>query len=488
MLLTAQLFLNYLRCSRRAYLDVYGDATQKAAASDFLLKLMADSQAHQQTVLSEYDWVKPIYQRGDWAAGAKATLELMQQGVEYIHQGVLLSPDPSGLMLVSNPDLLTKQPGLSIFGDWLYVPTDIKLSRRPKLEYQIILSYHVYVLAAMQGAWPETAWLRLREKGEYCVDLWQALPHMQEALAELIQILNYQQEPEVFIARNHCSLCTWFDHCYGIAQAQQHLSLLPGVTASRYAILQSQNLTTLESLTRADPATLEALPGFGIEVASKLIRQAQAVKNKQPLPQEHLANFVANFPLPTAPIELYFDIEAEPGLNLAYLHGVLVVDRQQQTDTFHPLLAERPEDEALVWQQFLELVYRYPTAPIFHFCAYETQTVERLGQLYHTPTHVLKPLLTRFVDLHKWVTHGTILPIENYTLKLIARWLGFEWRDPQSNGAQSICWYSQWLQTGDRQLLESIVTYNEDDCRATYLLKDWLTDFVQAQGIDLRES
>jgi predicted RecB family nuclease len=91
--------------------------------------------------------------------------------------------------------------------------------------------------------------------------------------------------------------------------------------------------------------------------------------------------------------------------------------------------------------------------------------------------------LARCVDLHKWVTHGVILPIENYTLKLIARWVGFEWRDAQANGAQAICWYSEWLKTGDRQLLESIIVYNEDDCRATWQVKNWLSSFLESQQI-----
>ena len=89
--------------------------------------------------------------------------------------------------------------------------------------------------------------------------------------------------------------------------------------------------------------------------------------------------------LASAPIELYFDIEAEPSLNLAYLHGVLVVDRSNQTQTFHPLLADHPEQEEQVWFQFLDLVLQYPQAPIYHFCAYEVQTVERLAALVWNP-------------------------------------------------------------------------------------------------------
>ncbi len=185
--------------------------------------------------------------------------------------------------------------------------------------------------------------------------------------------------------------------------------------------------------------------------------------------------------LPTATVELYFDIEAEPGLNLTYLHGVLVVNREAGSETFQPFLAESPEAEILVWQQFLSLVQVYPTAPIFHFCAYEVQTMERLAKLYRTPGHLIKPLLSRFVDLHQWVTEKVALPVESYTLKQIANWLGFQWRDAAADGAQSIYWYTQWLQTGDRAFLEAILRYNEDDCRATYHVKNWLAAFIRSE-------
>jgi len=132
-----------------------------------------------------------------------------------------------------------------------------------------------------------------------------------------------------------------------------------------------------------------------------------------------------------------------------------------------------------VWQQFLDLVWQYPTAPIFHFCPFEVQTVERLAKLYGTPPQRIRPLLTRFVDLHERVTRLVTLPVESYALKPIARWLGFNWRDPNANGAQSIYWYAQWLSTGDRAYLDAILTYNEDDCRATYHAKVWLVNFLQ---------
>ncbi len=489
MFITADLLLNYQRCSRRSFLDHHGDFDQKDPPNDYLLKLIQDSAANHREILADQTHHQPQFSRGDWQAGAEKTLELMRQGVDRIYQPVLLVQEGS-VTLVSVPDLLIKQPGTSVFGDWMYVPTEIKLSKRPKQEYQIIVAYHVKVLAAVQDAWCEEAWLLLKEKGLYAVDLWEAIPRMEDTLNGCIATLTQAEEPEVFISRSRCSLCHWFNHCYSIAKSDQHLSLLPGVTQTRYLQLQALNITTLESLAESSPAQLEPLPGFGRETSRKLVRQARSMLSNSAILGESLAahtvgkrsSFLPT--IPTAPIELYFDIEAEPSLNLAYLHGVLIVDRIKQTETFHPLLAESPDQEAMIWQKFLDLVWAYPSAPIFHFCPYEVQTVERLGKLYETPPELIAPLLTRFVDLHDRVTQTVTLPVESYALKHIARWLGFDWRDSTANGAQSIYWYAQWLATGDRAYLNSILMYNEDDCRATYRIKEWLVDFLAQATAD----
>jgi uncharacterized protein len=483
--LTDDLLFQYQRCQRRAFLEIYGDAEQRDPPSDYLTKLQQDSRAHQRSVFEQQPAHQPSYTRRDWVKGAAETLSLMQQGVERIVEGVVLVELDNGLRLVSCPNLLLKQPGQSIFGDWLYVPADVRLGKRPKMDYQIVVAFHAYVLAAVQGAWAETGWLMLRQRGACAVNLAEAVPRMQEILRNCIQTLLQPEEPEVFISHNRCDLCQWFSHCYTLAQADFHLSLLPGVTPSRYIYLKALGLTTLETLAVAHPKQLENLPGFGLQVAQRLVRQAQSVLHNRALadpvagagPPEWLLSAEE---LPTAPVELYFDIEAAPEQNLIYLHGVLVVDRQHQTETFHPLLAWSQSEEQLVWEQFLELVWRYPEAPIFHFCPYEVQTVRRLGEIYNTPTELIEPLMQRFVDLHERVTRVAILPVESYALKPIARWLGFDWRNPDANGAQSICWYARWMQTGDQQYLDAILRYNEDDCRATYRVKDWLVEFCQS--------
>jgi uncharacterized protein len=497
MLLNAELLLQYQRCKRRPYLDTYGDKRKRDTPSELLLKLNQERLTHQRTVLEQLNYQQPKYSPRDWRGGAMATMELMQQGVDCIYQGVLLATYRESYTLLSCPDLLIKQPGKSSFGDWIYLPANIELGKRPKQEYQVVAAFHALVLAAVQGVIPNTAWLLLRgNMGTYrpphAVDLEKWIPQTQSILKEFIDSLEAPEAPEVFISRQRCNLCRWYSQCYAVAQSQRHLSLLPGVTPTRYTQLQALDVTTVESLANTSPCELENLPGFDGEVAPKLIVQAQAVLEKRPLILDYPANPVGyksrliskNTDISTynfAPVELYFDIEAQPELNLDYLLGVLVVDRQTNRENFYSFLAETPEEEAFIWQEFLDLVWQYPQAPIFHFCSYEVDTVKRLAKLYRTPRSHIEPLLTRFVDIYEHVTQTVALPVESYALKAIARWLGFEWRDPEASGAKCIYWYDEWLNTGDRALLDIIQRYNEDDCRATRNIKDWLVNFLQAE-------
>lgn len=507
MLINAELLLQYQRCKRRPFLDIRGDKSRRDASNDLLLKLYQDKIAHQMTVLTQFTYQEPQYRRLDWKAGTAATFELMQQGAECIHQGVLLASYSERHTLLSRPDILLKQRGQSCFGNWMYVPVSIELGKRPKQEYQVVAAFHAYVLATVQQVELETAWLMLRGKEvRYPVDISKWMPQMQRILEEYIQTLETEEAPEVFISRQRCSLCPWYNHCYGIAQSQRHLSLLPGVTPVRYKQLQALDITTVESLTTTRAAELENLPGFDRAVALKLILQAQSTLENRPFIIPYLSskqqyfvdstvntavcldkatntatqvNHYRNNILFTAPVEIYFDIEAQPDLNLDYLLGVLVVDRQANTEQFYSFLAETKEEEKLIWQQFLDLVWQYPNAPIYHFCVYEFDTVKRLAKQYHTPYTSVLPVLRRFVDVYEVLTQNVALPVESYALKAIARWLGFKWRDPEASGAKCIYWYDEWLKTGDRSLLEIIQRYNEDDCRATRSVKDWLVNFFQ---------
>ncbi|OKH24064.1 recombinase B [Hydrococcus rivularis NIES-593] len=492
MLLTDALLLDYKRCPRRAFLNLYGDSNEREPERDFLLKLRQESQHHVATVLAEFypNSQQPQASDEDWQTKAKETEVLMQQGVDCIYRGVLIQPNYRDWGLVSEkvlgtqgdepilfgtPHLLVKQSGLSKFGNWCYMPISIQLGRRPKPEYKLIAAFYAQLLATIQGVLPTTTEIVLRRQNRYAVDLAEWLPRMRETLAECLQMLLARQEPEVFISRQRCGLCHWYGHCYTLAQSQQHLSLVPGVTPSRYEYLQAIGVDTVASLADACPINLGET--MGREVATQLKQQAKAIVENRAIRKSNGFLDVCKT-IPTASIELYFDIEAEPERNLDYLLGILLVDRQKNSKCFYPFLAEKPEEEEIIWNQFLAVVNFYEHAPIFHFSEYEVETIKRLAHLYKTPRKQIESLLWRCIDLHKRVIHSVTFPVESYSLKALANWIGFQWRDRGASGDRCVCWYDRWLKTGDRSFLEAILRYNEDDCRATFELKDWLVEFL----------
>jgi uncharacterized protein len=481
MLVTDSLLLDYKRCQRRAHLNTHGAMEERRPERDFLLKLRQESQRHIQEVLTTQfsDYREPETPPTLWQDRAQETKTLMAQGVPCIYRGYLSHSLPinfhgeelQSLELLGHPHLLVKVPGQSRWGNWQYRPISIQLGRRPKPEYKILAAFYAQLLVVYQGQLPQKVEIILRRGNAYTVDLLEWLPRFHQTLADCVQTLSQPEEPEIFISRQRCNLCHWYDHCYAIAQEQQHLSLVPGVTPSRYESLQTVGVLTIASLAQLQTQQVAEL--MGTAIAEQLQQQALALVEKRAMVKEKKV-----YPLPRSPVELYFDIEAEPERNLDYLLGVVVVDHGQKTEKFYGFMAKDPEEEGLIWQEFVQLIQTYPNAPIYHFSEYERETIKRLGKLYGTPTKVREKILEQCFDLHHYVVNHVICPVESYSLKSLASWLGFQWRDAQASGDQSVCWYDNWLTTGDRQFLELILRYNEDDCRATWILKDWLTKFL----------
>ena len=58
----------------------------------------------------------------------------------------------------------------------------------------------------------------------------------------------------------------------------------------------------------------------------------------------------------------------------------------------------------------------------------------------------------------------------------IAKFLKFDWRDKTPSGALSIQWFNEYLEDKDPKKLQRIIEYNEDDCKATMVIKDYLNN------------
>lgn len=81
-----------------------------------------------------------------------------------------------------------------------------------------------------------------------------------------------------------------------------------------------------------------------------------------------------------------------------------------------------------------------------------------------------------WIDLHE-LAKRQIQTEGPLGLKQLAAASGFQWRDPNPSGEASMLWYEEATKDGVESAAASrqrILEYNEDDCRATKALRDWL--------------
>ena len=67
-----------------------------------------------------------------------------------------------------------------------------------------------------------------------------------------------------------------------------------------------------------------------------------------------------------------------------------------------------------------------------------------------------------------------IVPTYSNSIKVVAPWLGFKWRQDDVTGTNSMTLYYDYLKTKDSKLLQKILDYNEDDVLAMKVVREWL--------------
>src|SRR5947199_2080244 len=150
-------------------------------------------------------------------------------------------------------------------------------------------------------------------------------------------------------------------------------------------------------------------------------------------------------------------------------------DWQYRTIWAHDRHEERREFEA-----FIDLVHerlaRDPGMHLYHYGAYEKTAITQLMGAYATREDAVDDLLRRkvLVNLHTVVRQGLRAGVASYSLKEVEALAEFVRRAELRSGTRAVLAYERWMETRDAALLAGIAAYNEEDCRATLALRDWL--------------
>lgn len=250
--LTGSLLYQFLTCEHACALELFGDPSRKRAPSPGLELLLRRGREHEDRIVAELDWSEPDYEDRDWAQGAERTIELMRQGAALIYQGVLFGHGHLGI-----PDLMRREPGASVLGDYHYVIGDIKSSRRSRADQAVQVAFYSRQLERVQERRPEYAYLVLREGNEARIDLRDVDAVLDEVFEELRDLIADEQSsrPHRSIA---CRTCAWRDVC----AESPDVHWVPGLTRSVRALIEEAGHRRLDSLARVEPRAMARQTGL----------------------------------------------------------------------------------------------------------------------------------------------------------------------------------------------------------------------------------
>jgi uncharacterized protein len=412
--------------------------------------------------------------------GAQRTVEAMRAGAEVIYQGVLFD----GARWRGYSDFLHRVERPSELGSFSYEVADTKLARRVKPYFLLQLCFYSELIEAIQGVQParmhvvlgthESQAFRVAEFAAY----YRSVKRGFEDVVEAGLSTTYPEPVE------HCGVCRWEERCVARREADEHLSLVAGIRSSQRTKLVERGIETVTQLAAAEQADrpprigTTTFDGLRAQARLQLVERTTGELRYELLESEDGCGFT-RLPQPSEG-DVFFDMEGDPFFDdgLEYLFGVVLVDAGEPQ--FRAFWANDRLSEKQAFEEFIdfaiERLERYPNMHIYHYAPYEATAIKRLMGLHATREDEVDHLLRSevLVDLYAVVRQGVRVGQPNYSIKSIEAFY-MDKRDTEvTEGGDSIVAFERFLETGDHSLLESIERYNEDDCRSTHLLREWL--------------
>lgn len=494
MTISASTIYNYLQCPHRPWRDKFGPQDEKIQETNpFVELLWQRGVLYEKEVIEELGTFEDI-SKLSYKERAKETKEALKNEVDLIYQGVLEYRNLRGI-----PDLLKRSK------DHKYIAIDIKSGRglegvteddpcKPKNHYALQLCLYTEILeklglsAGRKGKIIDidsnVVEYDLTEKIGKRTDktYWELYIEIKNELRELLSNKK-QNDPALF---GGCKLCPWYSSCLKWIKGSHDFTNLFYVGRSkRDRLREDLDIKRYEDILKYDMKNLlerkKLEKGFLKDIGKKTLEKIFFRSEMLHLGREAVIHKKITFP--EVANELFFDIEDDPTQGFVYLHGVY--EKSRGEDKFHKFIAKELTDKAEkeAWQKFWDFIERLPknNFALYYYASHE-KTMYRLLQEKYSDIITEQELDDFFenpnvIDLYSDVIlPNTDWPLSSYSLKSIADYLGFKWRDESPSGALSIQWFNEYIEKKDTEILERIVEYNEDDCKATMVVKEGIAD------------
>lgn len=342
----------------------------------------------------------------------------------------------------------------SDFGQYQYKPLMIKNAKRMKRDYLVQCAFYAYVLGQIQGSTPQ----------HYCIMDKQGKVHeyeyqdIEERLMEVLADIKEIQKGKKISPTAKCCKWPWTAYCTKKAIETDDVSIIPMIGPVLKEKLNRKGINTVKEL--VDSGLVMDEPKW-----DKIIKHARAYV-------EHKPQILQKPKMPESEAELFIDLEGTDEIELEdgivkvdYLLGVLAKDKDKTE--YIPFISRDLKGEEEMYKDFFRFLKKYDGAPIYHYGPHEKIHLRHMAQ----KCKYKEKLNT--VDLLSKIRKCTAFPTISQSLKDIAGYLGYRWRGTV-DAQETIVLYLKYLDTKDEELLKRIMKYNEDDCRATLKVKEFL--------------
>jgi uncharacterized protein len=421
----------------------------------------------------------PVLEKGktfDHEEAKRLTEEAILAGeADVIYQAYLADGDWQGFA-----DFLERRE------DGSYEPVDAKLARAARPEHVLQLCFYAEQIGRIQNRLPEHVHAELGSGERESFRTADYMAYYRRVRSRFLDALR-TAEPTYPWPCERCGICSWRRKCHEKLVADDNLVLVAGLGRTYVPRLLAVGLSTLARLGDAPPDSPR--DGMAAEIFDKLRHQAALQlslrRTGKPrvelLPPETGRGFEL-LPRPSRG-DIWLDLEGhpffEPDRGLEYLFGYCVRGAEGEPE-YHALWATDRRRERAIFEEFVDFVVehrkRFPDLHIYHYAAYERSALQRLMGEHGTREEEIDDLLRGevLVDLFRVVQQSLRASVESYSLKKVEALYGFTREAEAKGGAESTVLFEQWLELGDQSLLDAIALYNEEDCRSTLALHEWL--------------